>query len=380
MFRKSPYLLVFCVLFLLALGVVMLLSTGAFAYDVKDGDAFYYVKRQTLMLSLGIVACVIATLVPVRLYETLKWPILIGAVVLLAAIYVPGLGVERNGATRWLRLGVQFQPSEISKLALLIFLAAHYAQAPEKLAGPVKGLLYPFGIVLVVAGLILFQMDVGTAVLVVAMACLLMFVAGAPPLMLGSMGLLCAGGVVLLILDDPERMNRVFAFLNPEQYPQDSYQQMQGLRAFERGGWEGVGLGNGVQKLGNLPFAHTDFILPIIGEELGLRFTLAIVSMFVAIVLLGLLISSHVRERFGQLLGYGITFMIALQAAINIGVTTVVLPNKGLPLPFISYGGSNLVLCLLCVGILLRLYREGVEVKRSDPERRLLEARPIMGV
>jgi cell division protein FtsW len=347
---------------------------------VKDDNVFFYVKRQAIMISLGIAGCVIATLIPVRFYEQFKWPILLGAVALLAAIYVPGLGVERNGATRWLRLGLQFQPSEIAKLALLIFLAAHYSHPPKQIAGPVKGLFYPFAIVLVVSGLILFQMDVGTAVLVVAVACLVMFVAGAPTLLLGGMGLLCAGGVVLLILEDPERMSRIFAFLDPQQYPEESYQQMQGLRAFERGGWTGVGLGNGVQKLGNLPFAHTDFILPIIGEELGLRFTLAIVTMYVGIVLLGLLISSHVRERFGQLLGYGITFMIAMQAAINIGVTTVVLPNKGLPLPFISYGGSNLVLCLLCVGILLRLYREGVEVKNTSQERRLLEARPVMGL
>jgi cell division protein FtsW len=380
MFRKSPYLLVFCVLSLLALGIVMLFSTGAFANDVKDGDVFFYVKRQGIMMGLGIAACIAATLVPVRLYEQFKWPILIGAILLLAAIYVPWLGVERNGATRWVRLGVQFQPSEIAKLALLIFLAAHYSRAPAEIAGSVKGLFYPFSIVLVVAGLILFQMDVGTAVLVVATACVVMFVAGAPAVLLGAMGLLCAMGVGLLILEDPERMRRIFAFLYPDQYPAESYQQVQGILAFQRGGWEGMGLGNGVQKYGNLPFAHTDFILPIIGEELGLRFTLLIVTLFVGIVLLGLLISSHVRERFGQLLGYGITYLLALQAAINIGVTTMVLPNKGLPLPFISYGGSNLVLCLLCVGILLRLYREGVEVKNTTPERRLLQARPVMGI
>ncbi len=378
MFKKSPYLLMLAVFALLALGIIMLFSTGAFAADANK-DVYYFVKRQAIMLTLGLLAGGIAIFVPVSFYERWKWPILLGALVLLVGCYLPVIGVERNGASRWVRLGIQFQPSEIAKLALLIYLAAHYSRSPVEIATLRKGFLEPLAVVGLVAGLILFQMDVGTAALVVLMSCLVMFIAGAPVFYLASMSVIAAQIFAIFIMNNPERMARVFAYLYPEVYVDDSYQQIQGLHAFARGGWEGLGLGNGTQKFGNLPFAHTDFILPIIGEELGLPATLFIVTLFLVIIILGLIISSHARTRFGQVLGYGIVMMLATQAAINIGVTTMLLPNKGLPLPFISYGGSNLVLCLICIGILLRLYREGIDLK-PNPDRKLLEARPIMGL
>ena len=159
----------------------------------------------------------------------------------------------------------------------------------------------------------------------------------------------------------PERIGRVLAFLHPEKYPDDAYQQLQGLIALGSGGVEGLGLGNGRQKMAFLPVAHTDFIFPIIGEELGLRFTLLVVFCYIVIIMCGAIIAMRARDRFGMLLGFGIVVIIALQAAVNIGVTTTLLPNKGLPLPFISYGGSNLVFCLLGVGMLINIYRQGIE-------------------
>ncbi|MDP9292521.1 MAG: FtsW/RodA/SpoVE family cell cycle protein, partial [Verrucomicrobiota bacterium] len=182
-------------------------------------------------------------------------------------------------------------------------------------------------------------------------------------------------GIIFAASFMQERMGRLLAFMHPERY-QDAggYQQLQGLIAFGSGGVDGLGLGMGRQKMSYLPFAHTDFIFPMIGEELGLRFTLGVVFCYLVFVLCGMIIAIHSRDRFGMLFGFGIVAIIALQAAVNIGVTTSLLPNKGLPLPFISYGGSNLAFCLLGVGILINIYRQGI-AEKPDKARVRLRAR-----
>jgi cell division protein FtsW len=167
----------------------------------------------------------------------------------------------------------------------------------------------------------------------------------------------------------PERLGRLLAFVYPDKYPADAYQAQQGLIALGSGGVEGLGLGLGRQKMAYLPFAYTDFIFPEIGEELGLRFTLLVVFSYVLIIMSAGIIVVRARDRFGMLLGLGFTLLIALQAAVNIGVTTELLPNKGLPLPFISYGGSNLVFCLLGVGVLINIYRQGLSDKEVRQTR-----------
>jgi len=169
--------------------------------------------------------------------------------------------------------------------------------------------------------------------------------------------------LIFVALKMPQRWGRMMAFMYPDKYPTEAYQTVQGLIALGSGGVEGLGLGNGRQKMMYLPFAHTDFIFPVIGEEMGLRITLAIVFTYIVFILCGAIIAMRARDRFGMLLGFGIVVIIALQAAVNIGVTTALLPNKGLPLPFISYGGSNLVFCLLGVGILINIYRQGLNDK-----------------
>jgi cell division protein FtsW len=173
----------------------------------------------------------------------------------------------------------------------------------------------------------------------------------------------------------PERVGRMMAFMYPDKYPKEAYHTVQGLIALGSGGVEGLGLGNGRQKMMYLPFAHTDFIFPVIGEELGLRVTLAIVLIFIVFIFSGAIIAARARDRFGVLLGFGIVTIIALQAAVNIGVTTALLPNKGLPLPFISYGGSNLVFCLLGVGILINIYRQGLNEQDDQKNTTILRAR-----
>src|ERR1700724_1712395 len=180
-------------------------------------------------------------------------------------------------------------------------------------------------------------------------------------MLLSIVALAGAGGIVFLATQISERMGRLAAFMDPERFKDDAgLQQMQALIAWGSGGMEGLGLGNGRQKMLYLPYAHTDFIFPIIGEELGLRVSLLVVFLFVVIIVCGMMIALHAKDRFGLLLGCGVVSLLALQAAVNIGVTTSLLPNKGLPLPFISYGGSNLVACMFGIGLLLNIYRQGV--------------------
>jgi cell division protein FtsW len=188
-----------------------------------------------------------------------------------------------------------------------------------------------------------------------------MFVAGASPILLGAISFVGLGGILFMATQMSERMARLAAFLDPVRFKDDAgLQQMQALIAWGSGGMEGLGLGNGRQKMYYLPYAHTDFIFPMIGEELGLRVSLLIVFLFVVIIVCGIMIALHAKDRFGLLLGCGVISLLGLQAAVNMGVTTSLLPNKGLPLPFISYGGSNLAACLFGIGVLLNIYRQGV--------------------
>jgi cell division protein FtsW len=193
--------------------------------------------------------------------------------------------------------------------------------------------------------------------------------------LLSIVALAGVGGVLFLATQMSERMGRLAAFVDPQRFKQDAgFQQMQALIAWGSGGMEGLGLGNGRQKMLYLPYAHTDFIFPIIGEELGLRVSLLVVLLFVVIIVCGMMIALHAKDRFGLLLGCGVVSLLALQAAVNIGVTTSLLPNKGLPLPFISYGGSNLAASLFGIGLLLNIYRQGI-LEPLDKKRTTMPAR-----
>jgi len=209
--------------------------------------------------------------------------------------------------------------------------------------------------------LILAEVDLGTTALISTTAFAVMFIAGTNPILLGGIFVAGIGGILFMATQMSERMGRLAAFLDPQRFKDDAgLQQMQALIAWGSGGMEGLGLGNGRQKMLYLPYAHTDFIFPMIGEELGLRISLLVVFLFVVVVVCGMMIGLHAKDRFGLLLGSGIVSLIGLQAAVNMGVTTSLLPNKGLSLPFISYGGSNLVECLFGVGVLLSIYRQAI--------------------
>jgi cell division protein FtsW len=361
------FLLVTAVVALTALGVVMLTSTGAYAQDAK-GDPFYFLKNQLQWLVVGLVACVAAAIVDYRHLEKRWWWVYVAAAVLLACCFVPHVGKEINGARRWIRIGGQnFQPSELGKLAALVGLAWWYARKSTDPKSFLGGFLYPLLGVGALIALIAPEVDLGTSALIGSTMLLIMFVAGTRLIYLAVLGAGGLAGLYAIVQMMPERAGRFLAFLHPEQYQKDAYQQIQGLIAFGSGGAWGLGLGNGRQKFAYLPYAHTDFIFPMVGEEMGLPFTMGVIFCFLVLLTAGVLIATRASDRFGKLLGFGVVALLALQAILNIGVTTMLLPNKGLPLPFISYGGSNLVFCLIGVGILISIYRRG-HGERRNPE------------
>ena len=358
MHRKSAGVLFFAVLGVLVIGIIMLFSTSAFARD-SHGDAYFFLKRQALWLSIGLVICLAVALIDYHFWQRTWWLWLALALLTLALCFVPHLGLRINGSRRWIGLGpVGFQPSEIAKIATVFFLAWWFARYEKATRHPVFGFAIPFAVVSTLLVLIICEVDLGTTALIGAAAVVIMFVAGTSPILLGLLA--SAGTGAILLAARHERMGRLLAFTDLERYKQDAgLQQMQALIAWGSGGIDGLGLGNGRQKMLYLPYAHTDFIFPMIGEELGLRISLLVVLLFTVIIVCGVMIAVHAKDRFGLLVATGVVALVGLQAAVNIGVTTSLLPNKGLPLPFVSYGGSNLVTCLFGIGLLLNIYRQG---------------------
>src|SRR5215468_8823628 len=361
MYRKSAYILFLAVLGLLVIGIVMLFSTSAFARD-SHGDVYFFIRRQAIWFGIGLVACTFVALIDYHLWQRTCWLWVALALIALVLCYVPHLGMRINGSRRWVGFGqLIFQPSELAKIAALFFLAAWFSRYETAGKSWLYGFVIPLAIVGVLGVLVLGEVDLGTTALLATTAFVVMFVAGANPLWLGIISVAGFGALLVVATQISERMGRLSAFLHPQSAEDDAgLQQMQALIAWGSGGMEGLGLGNGRQKMLYLPYAHTDFIFPIIGEELGLRFSLLVIFLFVIIIVCGILISLHAKDRFGLLLGCGVVSLLTLQAAVNIGVTTSLLPNKGLPLPFMSYGGSNLVACMFGVGLLLNIYRQGV--------------------
>ncbi|HTH18512.1 MAG TPA: putative lipid II flippase FtsW [Candidatus Udaeobacter sp.] len=374
--RKSAYILFLAVLGLLVIGIVMLFSTSAYARD-SHGDVYFFIKRQAIWIGVGLVACIFAALVNYQFWQKTWWLWFAVALAALALCYVPHIGMRINGSRRWVGYGpITFQPSELAKIATIFFLAAWFARREKPDGNVLSGFIIPLAVISAPVALVLGEVDLGTTALIGTMAFVVMFIAGTNPLLLGGVAVAGLGGLLIVATQISERMGRLSAFLHPQNYKDDAgLQQMQALIAWGSGGMDGLGLGNGRQKMLYLPYAHTDFIFPIIGEELGLRFSLLVVFLFVVIIVCGIMIALHARDRFGLLLGCGIISLLALQAAVNIGVTTSLLPNKGLPLPFISYGGSNLAACMFGIGVLVNIYRQGIleppPVKRATMNAKL---------
>ncbi len=365
---RASAILVVVVGVLVLFGLVMLASTSGAEGERQFQNPYHFIQRQAIWLALGLIAMTVAARTDYHRWLRLAWPVLGATLVLLALVYVPGIGLNIKGSHRWLRLpgALSFQPSELAKFAAINALAFWFGMRRRGRDGFRGGILIPGLILGPLLLLILFETDFGATILIGAVGGLMMFVAGAPLLYLLPVGVLGAAGVGALILRNPERMGRILAFLDPEKYKDDeAFQLMNALYAFAVGGAGGLGLGNGLQKAYYLPEAHTDFIFAIIGEELGIGFSLGVVALYVVFMLCGLRISGRAADAGGRLLAFGITILVTLQAAINIGVVTGRLPTKGLPLPFISFGGTSLMVTLFMVGVLLNIARQGTPPPRK---------------
>jgi cell division protein FtsW len=315
---------------------------------------------QLIWCAVGFVFCVAATALDYQLLKKFVWPIFIFALLLLGSVFVPHIGRASHGAHRWIGLGpFTFQPSELGKVTLIIVLAWYGDRYQRQMHTFKRGIIFPAALAGVILGLIFVEPDRGTTILLCAVTGTMLLIAGVQWKHVFIPTALGAAGLVLSILHDPMRMGRIMAWRHPQDHLNGAaLQAQQAMLGLGNGGWFGVGLGNGVRKFGWLPEIHTDFIFANIGEELGLIATLFVVVAFVVMAFCGIYIAMHARDTFGFLLASGITFLISLQAAINIGVVTSALPNKGLPLPFISYGGSNLLAMMTCIGLLFSVARQ----------------------
>jgi cell division protein FtsW len=360
MHRNAIYVLTLSVAGLIALGLVMLFSTSAFAEESKS-DMYFFVKRQGMWLCVGLVVAMVASFVDYHFWIKYWWAFFAAAALLLVLCFIPPIGLRINGSSRWINLGFGVvQPSELAKIASIFFLAWWFSRKDISFSAFTTGLAYPIGILGILMGLIVLEVDIGNTALIGGTAVAVLFIAGAALRWLGTLICCGLGGIFVVAMNVSERQGRLLAFLHPEKYSLgEGLQQWQALIAFGSGGVDGLGLGEGRQKMLYLPYAHTDFIFPMIGEELGLYATLLTVLAYLLICLCGSLVASNAKDDVGRLLGIGAVIMITLQACVNIGVTTSLLPNKGMPLPFISYGGSNMVVCLFLIGLLVNIHRQG---------------------
>lgn len=354
---KTPTVLILMVLFLLALGIVMVSSTSGIKAAALYDDPNYFVKRQALWLLIAVVVGALTCKMDYHYWRPLALVCLVASVGLLTLVLVPGIGSKIGGSRRWFHLGIlSVQPSELAKFSLVLVLAWWMAREKWHVREFWRGAMVPLVMLGLVVGLIFIEPDFGTALLCGVVGLAILYAGGTRTAYLAVFAALGFSGFVVAVMRDPVRMNRIVAFLNPEQYAQTySFQLLNAINAFIAGGPMGVGLGGSIQKHYYLPEAHTDFIFAIIGEELGAAATLAVVLMFAGLFICGLRISLRAPDTFGRILAFGITLMITLQAVINIGVVIGLLPTKGLPLPFISAGGSSLIISLLEIGVLYNI-------------------------
>jgi cell division protein FtsW len=360
--RNVAYMLLIVMLGLIGLGLVMLSSTSAVLASSDMTGVYSNLRKQGGWLLLGGAVCAVLSLCDYqKLLRLAPW--LLGvAGVLLVLCLVPHVGVRINGSPRWLRLGGwTYQPSEFAKLALVLFLSWWMGKNQRHAREFTRGFAWPILCLAPIFLLMVIQQDYGTTAIMLAIMVAILFCAGTRMLYLLPVPVVGLCGIVVISLFNPQRMSRWMAFLHPEQFRDGAgYQQLQGLIALGSGGLWGLGLGNSRQKMYYLPEVNTDFVFPIIGEELGMWVTLAIVLSFLLLVLCSGWIAVHAPDPVGVLLGTGITVMIGLQALMNLAVVTSLMPCKGIPLPFISYGGSNLLTCLAAIGILFNMHRQGV--------------------
>ena len=341
-------------------GLVMVFSASGVMAESRFGDATYFLKRQALWLFIGLVALHWVASLPYEIWKSLT-PFLLGVTfLLLVLVLVPVLGSEINGARRWFRIaGFSVQPAELCKLAMVLYLAWFLVRKEDEVRDFTKGVLAPVLVVGLFSFLVLLEPDMGTAVVMVLVLFGVLFVSGARFHHLFGFILVFAPLGYGLIMGSDYRRRRMLSFLDPWEDPENAgFQLTQSFVALGNGGIMGVGLGEGRQKLFFLPEAHSDFVLALVGEELGFLGTALLMGLFVLIVMKGFHIAGRAPDAYGRHLASGVTLLIGIQALINAGVVAGLLPTKGLTLPFVSYGGSSLIVSFVAVGILLSVSRE----------------------
>lgn len=352
--RKSDLTLLIAVFGLTIFGLFMVYDSSSYIAFKDFGDKYGYAKDQLVWVLIGFFALSIVSFFDYRKLYNLALPILIGSIILLFLVFIPGLGVKALGARRWIDLGFfVLQPSEFVKLALTIYLSAWFS---TKEKGRFLAFLLLIGLVIL---LVMLQPDMGTAAVILGEAVIIYFLSGGSILhILSLIPAIGIGGLVLILLE-PYRAARLTTFLNPEQGIQgSSYHLRQILIALGSGGLFGVGIGNSLQKYAYLPEATTDSIFAIIAEEIGFIGVLVLLAVMLFVIYRGFYIAVRAKDTFGKLLAGGIASFIAIQTIVNLGAQTALLPLTGVPLPFISYGGSALIINLFSVGILLNISRQ----------------------
>ncbi|WHN07399.1 putative lipid II flippase FtsW [Pseudomonas syringae pv. syringae] len=364
---------------LLGLGLVMITSASSEVAAVQSGNTLYMMTRHLVYLLIGLGACGVTMMIPVATWQRLGWMMLLGAFGLLLLVLVLGIGREVNGSMRWIGFGAfNVQPSEIAKVFVVIFLAGYLIRQQQEVRESWMGFFKPFIVLLPMAGLLLMEPDFGATVVMMGAAAAMLFLGGVGLFRFSLMVVLAVASVVVLVQAQPYRMARLTNFTDPwaDQFG-SGYQLTQALIAFGRGEWFGVGLGNSVQKQFYLPEAHTDFVFSVLAEELGVVGSLITVALFLFVSIRGMYIgmwAERAKQFFGAYVAYGLSFLWIGQFLINIGVNVGLLPTKGLTLPFLSYGGSSLVICCASLGLLLRIEWESrnnmgseeAEFKESD--------------
>ncbi len=367
--RRETIIIITTVLALVATGVLMVYSSSA-----ALSDSVGQLYRQLIFVLMGLIAMGIA----IRFdYHRLKDKgifrlIVFLSLLMLVLVLLPGFGRTVDGAQRWLYIfGFQFQPSELAKFGLILLLAVKISNNREHTPEFFRGFLPPMCIAALFAGLVVLQRDIGIPVLMMGTALVMVVVSGARWLWVGLFMVPMLGAGVMLILMFPHRMQRIIAFVDPWAYRDSSgWHLIQSLSAFAQGSWMGRGAGAGEQKLGYLPAAHTDFIYAVIGEEFGLVGTLLVLGLFALLVFNGLRVAAHAQDFFGSMLAVGIVSAIGSQALFIIAVTIGLLPTKGLPLPFISYGGTALVVFMAMSGVLVNIGAQALEPRAALRNRR----------
>jgi cell division protein FtsW len=356
--------LLFPILLLSCIGIVMVYSASSSISIQEHNNLFYYMKKQSMFLCISLCVMFVTASFPYRLYRSFAYIILFAALALLIAVLFPNLNIKAGGAYRWLNLwGFTFQPAEFAKLAIIIFMGYSLAKKQELIGKFFVGFFPHAAIFGIFAGLIILQPDFGTIV-VMGMICWgMMFIAGVKIFHLLSPLPLVIPIVYFLVFKVEYRMLRIMTFMNPWDDPYNTgYQITNSLKAIGSGGLFGKGIGLGMQKMHYLPEPHTDFIFAIIGEELGLLGVIVIFALYTVILVKGCQIAKEADNMFGTIMATGLTLYIGIQVIINTGVALGVLPTKGLTLPFISYGGTSLVVNMAAMGILMNI---GASIKNE---------------